>query len=299
MSATETASREASDSMDPNDRDYAADVLAAAAAGDKLGFAAAAARYGSLEKARELVRERGVLRSIDRVSTAALPAPALNEDNGSEQRAAGAAGGSTDGNTMYGHFAVFDQWTEINSWFEGNFMERIAPGAFKKTIAENRPNIRALFQHGHDPSIGDKPLGPVDVLREDTHGAYYEVPLLDARYVQEDVLPGLRAGLYAASFRFQAMREEMADDPGVSAHNPKGLPERTLKELRLYEFGPVTFPAYEGATAGVRSAADTPDSSTDAPVEPTPAEATSEKTRREPVHTFKTREEYLRWLSSI
>jgi hypothetical protein len=31
------------------------------------------------------------------------------------------------------------------------------------------------------------------------------------------------------------------------------LPERTIKELRLFEFGPVTFPAYQSATAGVRS----------------------------------------------
>src|SRR6266496_817556 len=79
---------------------------------------------------------------------------------------------------MNGHFAVFDEWTEIDSVWEGNFMERIAPGAFKKTFRENRDRIRALFQHGQDPQIGDKPLGPVQTLREDEVGAFYEVPLL-------------------------------------------------------------------------------------------------------------------------
>jgi HK97 family phage prohead protease len=155
--------------------------------------------------------------------------------------------------TLVGHFAVFNKPTEICSFMEGNFLERIAPGAFKKTFQENQGGIKCLFQHGCDPDIGDKPLGAVDVLREDTTGAYYEVPLLEATYVRDDVLPGLEAGVYGASFCFEVIKEEFDEEPGISADNPKGLPERTLLEVRVPEFGPVTFPAYEEATAGVRS----------------------------------------------
>jgi phage head maturation protease len=115
--------------------------------------------------------------------------------------------------------------------------------------------MRVLFQHGQDPQVGDKPLGPIDVLAEDKRGAYYEVPLLDAPYVRE-ILPGLRAGLYGASFRFSVQREEFDRDAEPSDHNPQGLPERTLKEVAVREFGPVTFPAYAGASAGVRSLTD-------------------------------------------
>jgi HK97 family phage prohead protease len=168
-----------------------------------------------------------------------------------------ASGDGTDvGPVMVGHFAVFNQWTEINSLFEGNFLERFASGAFKKTIRENGDAMRALFQHGFDYSVGDKPLGPIDELKEDGEGAYFEVPLLDAAYVRDEILPGLEAGLYGASFRFRVIREDFNEEPGVSDHNPKGLPERTVKEAEVREFGPVTFPAYEGASAGVRSLSD-------------------------------------------
>lgn len=157
--------------------------------------------------------------------------------------------------TLTGRFSVFNQWTEINSMFEGRFMERFAPGAFAKTIAEQRDGMRVLFQHGHDPQIGDKVLGPIADLREDGKGAYYEVPLLDTSY-NRDLIPGLEAGLYGASFRFKVMREEFVEKPARSKANPDGLPERTVTEAQVREFGPVTFPAYAGATAGVRSMTD-------------------------------------------
>jgi HK97 family phage prohead protease len=185
---------------------------------------------------------------------AALPRDDLFRavSSGLELRSAGDDDGMP---TLVGHFAVFNQWTEINSWYEGNFLERIAPGAFKKTFAENRSNMKVLFQHGMDPQIADKPLGPIDQLSEDRTGGYYEVPLLAADYVRE-LVPGLEAGLYGASFRFQVMREEIVDEPGVSAYNPKGIQERTIAEAKVIEFGPVTFPAYAEATAGVRSVTD-------------------------------------------
>jgi hypothetical protein len=159
------------------------------------------------------------------------------------------------GPVMFGHFAVFDQWTRIESIFEGDFMERLAMGAFAKTFVERRDSIRSLFQHGRDPQIGSKVLGPIAELREEPKGAYYEVPLLDTSY-NRDLLPGLDKGLYGASFRFRVMREEIVEEPKRSDHNPDGLPERTIKEVELHEFGPVTFPAYEGATAGIRSLTD-------------------------------------------
>lgn len=152
---------------------------------------------------------------------------------------------------MTGHFAVFDEWTVIDSWWEGKFKERITPGAFAKTIREKSDAIKVLFDHGFDRSVGNKVLGPIDELSEDDTGPYYEVPLLDTSY-NRDLVPGLRKGLYGASFRFRVIKDEWVEPDEDSGD----LRERTIREVELYEFGPVTFPAYQAATAGLRSLRD-------------------------------------------
>jgi len=157
--------------------------------------------------------------------------------------------------TLSGHLAVFNQWTEIDSIFEGRFLEQLAPGAFSQTIKEDRASMRVLFQHGRDPQIGNKPLGPIEELTEDKTGVAYAAPMLDTSY-NRDLIPGLEAGLYGASFRFEVLEQDFNNKPERSDYNPEGIPERTVKSLRMMEFGPVTFPAYAGATAGLRSLTD-------------------------------------------
>jgi len=166
-------------------------------------------------------------------------------------REAPEVGTGDDGSTLTGHFAVFDQWTEIDSVWEGRFMERLKRGAFAKTIAENLRAVKVLFNHGHDPTMGDQILGPPETVVEDDYGARYEVPLFDG--IPALILSGLRSKAYGASFRFRVLKDTWQDHPERSAENPDGIPERTVTEVQLYEFGPVTFPAYSGATAGVRS----------------------------------------------
>lgn len=157
--------------------------------------------------------------------------------------------------TMEVRFSPFGEWYEIDSWFEGQFLERTELGAFAKTIDENVRNVKVLFNHGFDPQVGDKVLGPIRSLTEEKDSPLGVVDLLDTSY-NRDLVPGLEAGVYGSSFRFRVIKDEWNDDPGISEHNPKGVPERTIKELRLFEFGPVTFPANPAATSGVRSLTD-------------------------------------------
>jgi len=154
--------------------------------------------------------------------------------------------------TLVVHFARFNEWTEIDSWFEGRFMERVAQGAFLDSFTERMPKI--TFNHGRDPDLGDKLLGHPVTAREDDTEAVAEAPLFPG--VPQLVVDGLRADAYGSSFRFGVDDEEIVHRPEPSEHNPEGLPERTIVKASVFEAGPVTFPAYANATAGVRSLTD-------------------------------------------
>ncbi len=158
----------------------------------------------------------------------------------------------SDGRLMVGTPIVFNQWTRIRGW-EGDFMERVAPGALTKTLAERGDRVKVLFNHGMDPQIGDKPLGKPSLMDPRSDGLHTETPLARTSY-NDDLIELLRSGaIDGMSFRFSVIRDEWNEEPGTSDHNPDGVAERTINELRLYEFGPVTFPAYEATTVGVRA----------------------------------------------
>lgn len=150
--------------------------------------------------------------------------------------------------TLTGVPIVFNEWTEISGW-EGRFRERIAPGALNKTLAERADKVKVLYNHGYDPQIGEKPLGKPSVMEVREEGLYVEVPLSDTSY-NKDVEALIDDGaLDGMSFRFGVVMDEWEN---LDSRNDE-LPERTITELRLYELGPVTFPAYEATTLGVRS----------------------------------------------
>lgn len=166
---------------------------------------------------------------------------------------------------MYVRFSPFNTWYEINSMWEGRFLERTVPGSFKKTINDAKRSdglysTKVLFNHGMDMNIGDKMLGVptrfAETNEDGYHGPQLDVPLFDTSY-NRDLAPGIRAGAYGSSFMFEAVREDWNNEPGAGDHNPEGLPERTLSEVRTFEGGPVTWPASPTATAGMRSIAGT------------------------------------------
>lgn len=163
--------------------------------------------------------------------------------------------------TLFVRFSPFNTWYEINSWWEGRFLERTLPGAFKKTASEAKRSdgtfsTKVLFNHGSDFNIGDKPLAVPSRFEEINvdgyHGPEIEGRLLDTSY-NRDLLPGLRANAFGSSFMFEVLREDWNNEPDPSDHNPEGLPERSVQEVRTFEAGPVTWPASPTATAGMRS----------------------------------------------
>lgn len=157
--------------------------------------------------------------------------------------------------TMDVRFSAFNKWYEVDSLWEGTFVERTVPGSFKQTIRDDIAGVKVLFDHGFDPQIGNKVLGPIESLSEDADSPLGVVPLLDTSY-NRDLLPGLEKGVYGSSFRMRVTKESWDDEPKPSDYNPRGLPERTIQQVRLFEFGPVTFPANPDSTASLRSLTD-------------------------------------------
>ncbi len=105
-----------------------------------------------------------------------------------------------------------------------------------------------------DPHIGPKPIGTITEVHEDSRGAYFTAQLFPVGYAM-DLIPALATGQLGASFRFSVDDEELDSWPLGGDHNPTRLPERTIRAVSVREFGPVTFPAYAGATVGVGSVA--------------------------------------------
>ncbi len=173
----------------------------------------------------------------------------LRADESDEERADEGLG------LMEVRFSPFNTWYRIDSFWEGTFLERTVPGAFKRSFNSYRnariSEFKTLFNHGGDLYIGDKLLGDVESLQEEGDSPVSLVRLWDTSY-NRDLLPGLRSGAYRSSFMFQTIREEWDEEPERSEHNPDGIPERTLKEVRVLEAGPVTWPANPAASAGMR-----------------------------------------------
>jgi HK97 family phage major capsid protein/HK97 family phage prohead protease len=166
-----------------------------------------------------------------------------------------------DGRTLEGYAAVFDAPTEINSW-EGAFTEKVIRGAFRKTLRERTPVLQ--FDHGRDARTGSVPIGAISDIREDETGLFVSARLFDNQVV-EPIRQAIEGGaIDGMSFRFEVLRDEWRDADGKLVksddlmdrlmHNtdPAQL-VRTIKEVKLFEAGPVVFPAYEATSVGVRS----------------------------------------------
>ena len=136
-----------------------------------------------------------------------------------------------------GYAAVFNKDSE-----DMGFIERIAPGAFKKAIKNS--DVRALKNHDPNWIIGRS--GVNLELKEDKQGLFMRVtrpnPMTETwRSVAQDIEAGL---ITQQSFGFTVAKEEWDDK----------FQRRTILEVdRLYDVSPVTYPAYPDTSVAMRS----------------------------------------------
>lgn len=146
------------------------------------------------------------------------------------------------GHTLVGHAAVFNTETTI----AGLFREMIAPGAFRKTVQES--DVRALFNHDPNLVLGRNKAGTLR-LYEDGDGLGYEVALPDTQAARDVYTLIDRGDVSQSSFAFKVVKEQRSNP-----EEGQTLPLFTVKEARLYDVSPVTFPAYDTTDVQVASA---------------------------------------------
>lgn len=138
-----------------------------------------------------------------------------------------------------GHAAKFDSLSEDL----GGFRERIAPGAFAKTIQSG--DIRALWNHDANIVLGRNKSGTLRLL-EDSAGLAYECDVPDTQLVRDMVIsPIARGDVNQCSFGFYTIADKWAKVDGEWI--------RTLLECEVFDVSPVTYPAYNSTDVAVRA----------------------------------------------
>ena len=170
----------------------------------------------------------------------ATPVKARSPKSGVEFRSVTCELRSEDGQTFVGYAAMFDAPSQPLP-----FVERIAPGAFRKTLANRRRDVRLYVNHNSDLVLASKRSGTL-TLSEDDRGLRVEAVLPETTYAN-DLRALMNAGVVdKMSFGFSVPR-------GGDKWSSDGS-ERELREIVLHEVSVVTgFPAYEQTQAAVRS----------------------------------------------
>jgi HK97 family phage prohead protease len=123
------------------------------------------------------------------------------------------------------------------------FIERIAPGAFRKTLTET-PDVRLLINHEGLPLARTK--NGTLTLTEDDRGLYMDATIADTSEGRDLYTLVERGDVDQMSFAFRVIRQKWSEDRSM----------RTLTEVSLADgdVSVVTYPAYPTTTVEAREA---------------------------------------------
>ena len=145
-----------------------------------------------------------------------------------------------------GYAAVFydgTKNTEYQLW--PGAVERVMPGAFAKSVGDD---VRATFNHDPSLILGRTKKGKTLRLSVDDKGLRYEIDPPDTQ-AGRDLMTSLKRGdVTGSSFSFAV--------DGAAGENwtkdGSGNQVRELRLVKLFDVGPVTFPAYKLTQASAR-----------------------------------------------
>jgi Escherichia/Staphylococcus phage prohead protease len=151
-----------------------------------------------------------------------------------------------DGMTFEGYAAVFNRDSEPIAQGGATFIERIRPGAFKKSLSERGANIRMFLNHNADNVLATTRAKTLSLAEDDT-GLKVTAKLPETQAGKDLSTLIQRGDVDSMSFGFSATRDKWDE----------GYTQRELIEVRLHEVSPVTgWPAYVDTSAAVRHLAE-------------------------------------------
>jgi HK97 family phage prohead protease len=147
-----------------------------------------------------------------------------------------------------GHAAVFDTATQIGPPGIG-FEERIAPGAFRKTLNDGA-DVRLLFNHNPDLVLARTKSGTL-TLSEDKVGLAVAADLAPTTVGRDLAILLERRDVSQMSFGFQVVKDVWETKKRSDGSEYE---VRTILEARLFDVSAVTYPAYDETDVAIREA---------------------------------------------
>ena len=152
---------------------------------------------------------------------------------------------SDKGKMITGYAAVFYRAANPGTQYQlmSDMYERIDSSAFNRALSE-KDDARALFNHDPNFLLGRASAGTLRMIVDDI-GLRYEIDLPDTQ-VGRDLATSIERGdLTGSSFGFRVKSQTWTEEEGRDI--------RTINEVELFDVGPVTYPAYDATTTGLRS----------------------------------------------
>lgn len=154
---------------------------------------------------------------------------------------------------LSGYGAVFYRESEPGSeyWLWDDFVERIMPGAFDRALKED--DVRAFFNHDANQVLGRRRFAADDSLKlsVDEVGLRYEIAFDGSDPDHVKIFSKVRSGkVSGSSFMFIPTAETYRSE--TDPETKKRIDIVEVNEVRLFEIGPVVFPAYDASTSEVR-----------------------------------------------
>ena len=125
--------------------------------------------------------------------------------------------------TLAGYAVVYGHWANI-----GNFDERVMPGAFKRTLAEDDPV--ALWNHEDRYPLARRSAGSLE-LHEEAKASYLDTARSQISY-HNDLWQGVKNG----TIRNMSFRFSVEPDGEEYTRDKSGRAKRTIHEARRSRF---------------------------------------------------------------